>query len=497
MSEELLHKESLDELEESAIFIGEEFIVTSDRLYLLRLDQVELLNIVNFEDNKKYRYYNQDLDAVKHYQLQEISISTSDFDDEIYQLQSGDIIRKMNKIIYFEINSNESVFFIEIVETKNKSNIENMKGFIYTKNISPRESSKCLRILYIIWDYLTSYSMLISLFFDILLMIEIYSNNDYRFLIFSIIFTLFPLCLVSFIIMIISNIKIPIINIAIYLSLSTKNGNNNAAASISLFLSLFMTFPLYVINLSYLLSNIVNYNQISIYNILQLSFSLFTMCLAPYFNLLEFVSDLYLNNGLILSFSDKLSIYSSICGISFPLMALEVIHFFPLLFSYYIDQSISLKQMWILLLIFNVPKLIFVLHQIHNLFPENGINHFWDRFGKLLILFSFLVLPLILYSIIWLFRDKNKKLKININQFFDKGYCSQSTIYFWNIIIYIWITYGLTSFYIAWNQHFAFMSSTTNGISIPVTVSIISIVILSLFITFTLPYFYYRVKLYI
>ena len=113
------------------------------------------------------------------------------------------------------------------MKTVNESNIENMKGYISTINISPRESSKCLRILYGIWSYLTSYSMLISLFFDILLMIEIYSTNDYRFLFFSIIFTLFPLCIVSFICIIFrSNSnqssltyfinKLPIINIPIY-----------------------------------------------------------------------------------------------------------------------------------------------------------------------------------------------------------------------------------------------------------------------------------------
>ena len=70
-----------------------------------------------------------------------------------------------------------------------------------------------------------------------------------------------------------------------------------------------------------------NYMQISIYNILQLSFSLFTMCVSPYFNLIQFISDSYIANGLLLTFNDKIKIYSSICGISIPMTMIEVIHF--------------------------------------------------------------------------------------------------------------------------------------------------------------------------
>ena len=509
MTEEQLlavHKGSLDELEQSAIDIGEEFIVSKE-LYILELDKIELLNVLQFEENNNYKHYNLELGCIKYYTLQEINIfdnNNNKSNNNKYKLQSGDIIRRMNRIIYFDINLKISYWKVEILKTMNDSNIENMKGFIATQNscLYQRIPSKCLRILYIIWNYLTSYSMLISIFTDILLMIEIYSTSDYRFLFLSILFTLIPLSFISFIICIISSSsaklpKLPILNIPIYL---TKSTNSDASSAISLFLSLFMTFPLYIINISYMLEKINNYIDISIYNILQLSASLITLCIAPYFNLIQFISDSYINNGLLLTFSDKIKIYSSICGICIPMTIIEVIHFFPLLFSYYIDKTISLRQLYILLLIFNIPKLIFVFHIIKQIFPENSINHCYDRFGKLLILCCFMILPLILYSIIWLFRDvetlkpqchKNKTIKID--EFWGKGWCSTNTIYFWNIVLYINMSYILTAIFISWNQHFHFVTQ----ISYPVTISIILVVILSIFITLTLPIFYQKVKMYI
>ena len=57
-------KESLDELEQSAIDIGEEFIIGKE-LNLLEVDNVDLLQVVEFEENINYKHYNSNLGCIK------------------------------------------------------------------------------------------------------------------------------------------------------------------------------------------------------------------------------------------------------------------------------------------------------------------------------------------------------------------------------------------------------------------------------------------------
>ena len=43
-----------------------------------------------------------------------------------------------------------------------------------------------------------------------------------------------------------------------------------------------------------------------------------------------------------------------------PIMTLEIIHFFPVLFEYYMYKGISYQDLVIYLLLFNIPKVLFI-----------------------------------------------------------------------------------------------------------------------------------------
>ena len=112
-------------------------------------------------------------------------------------------------------------------------------------------------------------------------------------------------------------------------------------------LSGIMIFPLYIINLSFLLESTTTYEQISIYNIVQLSFSLLMFLKAPVtFFMASSEKDTYRTLAEIIdkdiadeeedeTFRKKVVKILTIVFAFGPMVLLEIIHFFPFCFAYY------------------------------------------------------------------------------------------------------------------------------------------------------------------
>jgi len=77
---------------------------------------------------------------------------------------------------------------------------------------------------------------------------------------------------------------------------------------------------------------------------------------------------------------DKKKMFLSLCAVYIvlfiPILALEVIHFFPVLFEYYIYHGIDYRNVVFYLFCFNVPKLLFVFMRTGNEVDTKSIPHF-------------------------------------------------------------------------------------------------------------------------
>ena len=169
--------------------------------------------------------------------------------------------------------------------------------WMYKNKNSPIDAITCVQRFVSCALSLTIIGSIIS---EILLLINIYSNHHARiFFELSLIFLLIPLTLCSFALGLISHgsfpkigqfkwlMFIPYINIPLALccnAIYTDHISSFSAKMIALFDAIivgFMSFPLYIINLSYLLDTTDSYSDISIYNRLQLAFSVVLFCKAP------------------------------------------------------------------------------------------------------------------------------------------------------------------------------------------------------------------------
>ena len=152
---------------------------------------------------------------------------------------------------------------------------------------------------------------------------------------------------------------IPFINIPILLS--TKSFPEAKAQVFVTMLEVFitgaMTFPLYIINLSFLLETVESYEQISTYNIVSLSFSILLFIKTP---ITFFMECFAINNKDDRTGKNQIKAILSIALTFGPLVLLEIIHFFPFCFAYYVDQTLHWRDLIHVLLIFNVPKSIFI-----------------------------------------------------------------------------------------------------------------------------------------
>ena len=181
-----------------------------------------------------------------------------------------------------------------------------------------QKSKCCFSKSWIVLSVLLSFTLLWTVIAELLLLIEIYSVNDIKFFTLSCIFLFIPLSLISLIVLEEFGIKghimaeslvtkfectwwkylfyIPVFNISLALAsksyLNEFDGVESATlihlTSFETFLNGTMTFPLYIINLSYLCENISSYRDISIFNIISLLMAVINFIKVPPMSLLHF-----------------------------------------------------------------------------------------------------------------------------------------------------------------------------------------------------------------
>eukprot|EP01084_Bolivina_argentea_P061598 112599_1 len=370
------------------------------------------------------------------------------------------------------------------------------------------------------WEILSvflSFLLPATIVSEILLLINIYSQSDTIFFALSCLFLSIPLCTASFAIWFVALMQhgrmkmyrtlpydwrlklfyIPIINIPLYISYS-KLAVLEIATGIETFLAGTMSFPLYIINISFLLETVSSYKAIPTFNLIQLTFSLISLTIAP---MKYYVSKTYESYYKTYSLYEKIPVYLAVAFTFMPIVLIEVIHFFPFCFCYYVDDTLHQHDLIYVIILFNVPKIIFFSHllfqYICNPNPNNDDDlddDLDDVYGAIrntlvccLLTFVFITIPLVPY-IMMMYSKKTIKDTNNLFTIKDCRCCSSITIYYWNTIIYLFISYGGSCIYvinvIGWNN-----------ISKPVQVSIICIFILIIFITLTFPLSFRCMKL--
>lgn len=528
----------------------------SDQHFLIRrsdatitindLDTLCCNDYFNLSQFDNYSNYNQKLDALCNYSVKcndykgddrnnayDDHKSDDHFDidgDELsfFKLAKETVVRRLNNHIYIY---NHRYFWKVCVS----SNLHFYHTTIFYIECNPHCMTKLyyndnnlLKLIKVLFKFVTNYSMLISLIIDILLIIDVYSDDDTIFFVVSIIAVCVPLCVSSIYIchaLVCCRKKkdepspfsqqvtklesidaklhlLPILNIPYYLGFgNVRDSSDTRAALISMLLQATMTYPLYLINLSYLLeSKIENYHDISIFNYLQLLSSLIVLCVAPFTNLLTFLNESYLKVGLILSLRDKLISYMIIGFYIFPAMIIEIIHFFPLLFAYYVDHAINLNQLWIILGIFNLPKIGFMIHIIRKQVKLQVLNNLHHEkvvlaLTSAVIIALFVILPLVPYMLIMLQKNNVKRNSSDQYQFkcnvlkksiFVNGFCNSLTNYYWHITGYLWISYGVSCLTLWILSH--------NNLSNFVIGSIFTVLLLCTLMTISIPCTWYYVK---
>lgn len=284
---------------------------------------------------------------------------------------------------------------------------------------------------------------------------------------------------------------IPFINIPIFLC--SKHPKIEFLGSLSaMLISCFMSYPLYIINLSYLFETyeITGFNNISIYNKLQLLFTLFTLCIASTYSFLKLETKFFMIDGIALTLKDRLKLYVIIILTGIPALLIEIIHFFPILFAYYVDHSISYDNFLYLLLIFNAPKLIFVSHMLRKFLS----NEAWKDNGicikiilSIVLMIIFMSLPMIPYFIMMLFKVKYKRKQDHENSsktIFFNGICSTTSRYYWNVVLYLWISHGGCIIYMIYIIGINVISNALLGV-------LTTVLFLCIFITISIPRLFY------
>ena len=120
-----------------------------------------------------------------------------------------------------------------------------------------------------------------------------------------------------------------------------------------------------------------------------------------------------------------------------PIVLIEIIHFFPFIFAYYIDGTLNYKDLVIVLIIFNVPKGIFIMHFLKKVWFTPDLYSFervsWSIFMTL-ILITVLLIP---YLFIIFFKES----KESNESFLQNGCCGSSMKYYWNAVIFVYIVW--------------------------------------------------------
>eukprot|EP01084_Bolivina_argentea_P065997 120297_1 len=155
---------------------------------------------------------------------------------------------------------------------------------------APKANNKCClyftKTIKFIWN-ITSYIILWSIICEIILLSTVYVH-DKIFFILSLIFLILPIGITSVLTMIINAhnnrkcyLYIPILNVPLYTCFANDTNDNFQAKTMDILLTGLMSFPLYIINLSYLLKYISHYNDIQMVNGIQIILSFMNLVINP------------------------------------------------------------------------------------------------------------------------------------------------------------------------------------------------------------------------
>eukprot|EP01083_Nonionella_stella_P154722 498935_1 len=479
---------------------------TEDRHLYQMVNRTDIHDMSREEFCDGYLHVVSSLDCVSKYQFKKLRMIPQPVTSAHALNKAQQFIRVDNVVYIYDGNYYWHVkvcpFSAHCCCKKTKTSPHQNQTFLirlnYAYDMSSGEHNNiCVRTLIKTVSFLLSYSMIWSVISDILLITNIYYEHDTRFFIASLVFFSIPLLIVSLGIVWLSNedglpwyFYIPILNIPAYVTSSIRQCQQTSFG-IGLFLSGLMIYPLYIINLSFMLESYETYNEIPIYNILQCTFSLFTLCVSPFMNILKAIVSTYLNKGLVLSIKDKMKIYSIVSLSLMPTLLIEIIHFFPILFAYYIDGVIDYQQVLWIMILFNVPKFVFVIHMIKK---ANMLNE-----GVCLAICTtvcisvvFITLPLVPYFFMMFGKGtiNIRELKESSNKtIFFSGCWSSTSKYYWNVVFYLVISYGVSSAYLI-----GFVGA--NNMSLPLSIALFAVIVLMIFITLSVPALFYYFKRY-
>ena len=365
---------------------------------------------------------------------------------------------------------------------------------------SSRSDRCCGSLFSKIWtliSFLLSYTIIWSVISEILTLLNVYTNDPIFFGL-SLPFLILPLSLASVLVYLVGidtifietqskkvkrSLYIPIWNVPIFLSLASFSddaANRAVVSTFEAFLSGTMTFPLYIINLSFLLENMstyrINYSinewksgeDISIYNLVSLCLSIFMFLKVPI--------TFFINEGMFSGNIDNKCKAAMSVALTFgPIVLLEIIHFFPFCFAYYVDGDLHRDDLIAIIFIFNVPKLLFVAHMMKKTLTDRGfIGHMNKALVIVIVFLIFITVPLVPYLMF-----VYNKVQISL---FEDGKYGSSAKYYWNLVIYLIVLYLGSCAYV--------MIVVGFDASTPVQAAIILIVFLSVFSIFTFPFGY-------
>ena len=270
---------------------------------------------------------------------------------------------------------NEYLWAVKLKLNKSDSDYSTYESRVYFLNPSQTNSfltynqNKCARTSSIVFSFCTKYVMLPFFFLDIVLISKVYQTLDPTIFVTALCFLCLPHLFVYFTIVGITCVYglewyyyIPVVNTATYFAFEPLNDWYHArvTAYMSLVLAALMTFPLYIINVAYIVKNenLTDFNKTVFLNYCGLIGSFFTLCVSPTTNLLTIVTRNYLQNGFILSIKDEIKLYFIMALIGIPVIALEIIRFYPFLVAFYVDNAIDEFEFTFLLIMFNLPLLV-------------------------------------------------------------------------------------------------------------------------------------------
>eukprot|EP01083_Nonionella_stella_P040036 108869_1 len=285
---------------------------------------------------------------------------------------------------------------------------------------------------------------------------------------------------------------IPIVNVALFRT-SLDPFHETASIILDWTLLLLMTFPLYLINLSYLLSSTTDYKAIPPIVWIQLVNSIFSACWTIVSGLATFSERYsYFDKGLILSFSDKLKI-KAILAITFvPVIIVEVTQFFPFLFYFYVEikdvdhyAQRKAEGLFYIVVIFLVSKSLFVMDMFHHICVMKDTKMSQKIALALVACLLFMVGPMVPYIFMLVDKKESKKCKFEKRKnIFADGFCSPISKCYFILSAYLILAYGISCVYIVLNRGHAHIS-----LAIQVTMACVLGLVLLVIVSF--PKLYY------